>query len=112
MTVLQTLLALVLPPLLLLLWVVVQSAWQRQFGAEESLVGDDILLDGNRTTVAGVMPPSFRFPDPATEFWVPQVIAAAAQFGAPDHEPDALAVRGNCGQCGCSEPCDWRTSNE
>ncbi len=63
MTVLQTLLALVLPPLLLLLWVVVQSAWQRQ-------------------------------------------------FGAPDHEPDALAVRGNCGQCGCSEPCDWRTSNE
>lgn len=63
MTLMQTLLALALPPLLLFLWVVVQAAWRHE-------------------------------------------------FGTPANDPDALAARGNCGQCGCSTPCEWRTSNE
>jgi len=52
--------------------------WQRQFGADESLVGNTILLDGLSYDVIGIMPPSFQFPDRATEFWVPQVMAPPA----------------------------------
>ena len=49
--------------------------WQRVFGAETSLVGRTVELDGLSYTVVGVMPPEFRFPDPATEFWVPLAMA-------------------------------------
>ena len=50
--------------------------WQRAFGAEASLVGRTVELDGLSYTVVGVMPPDFRFPDSATEFWVPLAMAA------------------------------------
>ena len=50
--------------------------WQRVFGAETSLVGRTVELDGLSYTVLGVMPPDFRFPDAATEFWVPLAMAA------------------------------------
>ena len=49
--------------------------WQRAFGAEASLVGRTVELDGLSYTVVGVMPPDFRFPDSATEFWVPLTMA-------------------------------------
>jgi hypothetical protein len=58
MTIAEILLALLLPPLLLVAWVGVQAAWRRQFG------------------IRG----------------------------------DALAARGDCGQCGCIQPCDRRKS--
>ena len=49
--------------------------WQRVFGAETSLLSRTVQLDGLSYTVVGIMPPGFRFPDPATEFWVPLAIA-------------------------------------
>ncbi len=36
--------------------------WRRQFGAERGVVGRRLALDGVTVTVAGVMPPDFRFP--------------------------------------------------
>ena len=51
--------------------------WQRAFGAEASLVGRTVELDGLSYTVVGVMPPDFRFPpDATTEFWVPLAMAS------------------------------------
>ena len=63
MTTAEVLLALLLPPLLLIAWVGVQAAWRRQFG----MTGKD---------------------------------------------GDALAARGDCGQCGCIQPCDRSKSIE
>ncbi len=51
------------------------NLWQRVFGAETTLVGRDIQLDGSNYTVVGIMPPEFQFPDPNTEFWVPMAMA-------------------------------------
>lgn len=45
------------------------ALWQR-LGADPELVGRDVVLDGRTTTVVGVMPAGFRFPQRA-EFWIP-----------------------------------------
>jgi putative ABC transport system permease protein len=44
--------------------------WQEQFASNRDMVGRDIVLDGTKYLVAGVMPPSFRFPDFA-QMWTP-----------------------------------------
>ena len=44
--------------------------WQEHFGSNRNIVNHDITLDGRSYFVAGVMPPSFRFPDFA-QMWTP-----------------------------------------
>lgn len=46
--------------------------WQ-QLGGGEELVGSDLLLDGRSTTVVGIMPPGFYFPERA-DLWFPLVM--------------------------------------
>ena len=43
--------------------------WQRLFGAERTVVGGSVTLNGLPHTIVGVMPPNFRFPDPEIEIW-------------------------------------------
>jgi putative ABC transport system permease protein len=45
--------------------------WQRRFGADPSVVGRQLELNGQSHTVVGVMPRSFQFPSPETELWAP-----------------------------------------
>jgi putative ABC transport system permease protein len=47
------------------------ALWQRRFGGNPSIVGRSILMDGEATTVVGVMPSSFFFPDHQTDYWIP-----------------------------------------
>ncbi len=54
--------------------------WQRVFGGDETVVGRAIRLDGEPYDVVGVMPRTFKFPQPATELWVP----------LPDADPEPL----------------------
>jgi putative ABC transport system permease protein len=44
--------------------------WQRHFGADPAIVGQGVLLSGEKFTVIGVMPSDFDFPVGA-EAWVP-----------------------------------------
>src|ERR1700737_2348161 len=44
--------------------------WQEHFGSNADVVGHNINMDGQSYLVAGVMPPSFRFPDVA-QVWTP-----------------------------------------
>jgi len=38
------------------------STWQRKFGGDPSIVGKDVMLDGEAYAVIGIMPGTFRFP--------------------------------------------------
>jgi putative ABC transport system permease protein len=55
-----------------------EATWRRYFNADESLIGQIIVLDGRGRMVVAVMPGGFsqigmHFPDPQAQFWVPYV---------------------------------------
>ena len=47
------------------------SLFQRRFGADRSIVGNSVRLDGKPYTVVGVLPASFVYPDAKVQLWVP-----------------------------------------
>jgi putative ABC transport system permease protein len=47
------------------------GTWQRLFGGDRAVVGTTVVLNGTPRRIVGVMPPSFRFPDGRSAFWVP-----------------------------------------
>jgi len=47
------------------------ALWQRRFGGDPTVVGRTVELDGSSTTVLGVMPEGFGFPDRDTQAWLP-----------------------------------------
>jgi putative ABC transport system permease protein len=52
------------------LMVISYGFWQRRFGADQSIVGRNLVLNGNTVTVIGIAPPGFEFPG-RSEFWIP-----------------------------------------
>jgi putative ABC transport system permease protein len=51
--------------------VLTYGTWQAIFGADPAIVGRTIVLNGRSTTVVGVMPAGFFFPNKTVQFWVP-----------------------------------------
>jgi putative ABC transport system permease protein len=49
------------------------SLWRRQFGGDPSIIGRTVRIEGDPSTVVGVMPDGFSFPDRA-EAWVPATV--------------------------------------
>ncbi len=45
--------------------------WRTQFDSDPAIVGKAVLLDGAPFVVSGVMPPSFTFPSPQVDVWLP-----------------------------------------
>ena len=50
-----------------------EHLWSRLFARNPGALGRTILLNGRAYTVAGVMPPSFQFPNSHTDLWLPKV---------------------------------------
>ena len=63
--------------------IVSNTLWQRRFGADPSLVGKPIKLDGTNYTVIGIAPPGFRYPD-KTELWLPPLQLVPELFPGQD----------------------------
>jgi putative ABC transport system permease protein len=53
--------------------VISEGLWRRRFGADPAVIGRSLTLDGQPTTVIGVMPASFTFPpgSVSVELWRP-----------------------------------------
>src|SRR5437868_5723078 len=45
--------------------------WRRRFGGDPKLVGQEILLNNQKYSVLGVMPPGFSFPGKNIDIWTP-----------------------------------------
>jgi predicted permease len=63
--------------------------WQRRYGGERSIVGRDILLNGEKYTVVGVMPAGFEFLQSYIGLWVP---AAFSQEELTHRNENSLMV--------------------
>src|SRR5215510_7411233 len=57
--------------------VVSHSVWTTRFGADSTLVGRDLSLDGKRYTVVGVMPRRFFVPGTNAQVWTPLSLVGA-----------------------------------
>jgi putative ABC transport system permease protein len=44
--------------------------WRRRYGADPNIVGKKLVVRGNPTTVVGVLPANFRFPDVKADLWL------------------------------------------
>ena len=65
------------------------GAWQRLFGADPSIVGGDVDLDGEAWTVIGVLPEEFRYGSYRPEVYLPYI--PNPSFPRGDHRLNALA---------------------
>jgi putative ABC transport system permease protein len=45
--------------------------WQRRYGGDPDILGQEVNLSGTPHTVIGVMPAGFAFPSPGVELWLP-----------------------------------------
>jgi putative ABC transport system permease protein len=54
--------------------------WQRQFGENPSVIGQQIEVDGLRHAVVGVMPQSFSFPQVRPDVWLPLPLARTEEW--------------------------------
>jgi putative ABC transport system permease protein len=64
--------------------------WVNRYGADPSIVGRTIQLDGVSREVIGIMPANFSFPAPDVDLWIPlQLPPSSTTFGA--HFINAIA---------------------
>ena len=45
--------------------------WQRRFGGDPHILNTNVRLNGAATTIIGVMPPAFRYPNDNVDYWAP-----------------------------------------
>ena len=59
--------------------------WQRAFGADPQIIGNTLDVNGNRSTVVGVMPPKFDINDNHVDAWIPLQLDPASPGGRASH---------------------------
>jgi putative ABC transport system permease protein len=67
------------------------ALWHRRFGADRSVLGRSVLLDGRPSTIIGVMPRGFEFPSTDVQLWMPMQIDMKALEGF--HTPEIGLLR-------------------
>ncbi|MBA4137137.1 MAG: hypothetical protein C0518_07460 [Opitutus sp.] len=68
--------------------VISHGLWQRRFAARADILGENVILNGQPTTIVGVLPPNFGFPFDQRDAWlakpqeVPGLTTQQVQNGA------------------------------
>ena len=55
--------------------VISHGLWQRWFGGDPGVIGQQLIMNGTGRTVIGVMPPGVTFPSKDSELWVPLALS-------------------------------------
>ncbi|MCI0612872.1 ABC transporter permease [bacterium] len=56
--------------------------WKRRFGGDRNVTGKDILINGEKYSVIGVMPPRFEFPmEQTAQIWTPMQVDSTNSCG-------------------------------
>ena len=68
--------------------------WVRHFGADPTLVGRSISLNGEEHLVRGIMPPEFEFPifNFKGDLWTPLIVTPELTQAARDRSPSVVAI--------------------
>jgi putative ABC transport system permease protein len=61
--------------------VISHDLWLRRFGGDAGVIGRALTLNGVSTTMVGVMPAGFGFPDPAVDAWLPEPVNRTMGLG-------------------------------
>jgi len=51
--------------------IISDGLWRTRFASDPGIIGRSILLDGQPTTIVGVMPPNFGVFETQSDFWIP-----------------------------------------
>jgi putative ABC transport system permease protein len=69
--------------------VVGHGFWQQHLGSDPGIVGKQLLLNGEKFTVAGITPPDFDFP-PGSQIWTPLNLTDTQKADRNDHSLTVL----------------------
>src|ERR1051325_444280 len=67
------------------------SLWQTRYGGDRQIINHDILLNGEKFSVVGVMPSGFQFLDKEVRLWVPLALSAAELANRGGHYLNIVA---------------------
>src|SRR5216684_3202600 len=67
-----------------------RGLWVRRYGANPHVIGKTILMNGEKYTVLGVLPPGFDFPD-RVDVWVPMALSAERWHQRGNHFLEVVA---------------------
>ena len=56
--------------------------WQRRFAEDPNVINTHVRLNGVATTIIGVMPPAFRYPNDNVDYWAPLPLNEAQLQGS------------------------------
>jgi predicted permease len=71
--------------------VISHGLWQRRFGGERSIVNREVLLNGEKYTVVGVMPRGFQFELSGVDLWTPLGLTPAQTADRGSHFLEVVA---------------------
>jgi predicted permease len=57
------------------------NLWARRYNSDPTVIGRQLNLDGVSTTIVGVMPASFAFPEATVDAWMAEPLARSMGFG-------------------------------
>ena len=52
------------------------SLWQRNFGADKSVLGREVIIDGELHTVVGILPPGFKVEEEGVDLYTPIALSS------------------------------------
>jgi putative ABC transport system permease protein len=66
--------------------------WERRFGADPSIIGQDLIVDGEKFTLVGIMPAHFWFPERSVDLWAPMAFEPGNPKSRDDRKNHFLNV--------------------